>query len=181
MLDSQDPEVVLDLRDVNPGRPEKYAPFWDAVSCLLNENALKAVDSRRHRLMCHLAVAFSVADLRNQIVAKHPDIEAPSIEWIRCQFWPRNPFSYSAKKHTGRLNIKFMVQSRQVSCDHPDVHYCAAIFKYLREFAIMFRTQAAFVCQDDKHFIKVGEPGSPVAAVERGRQVCRSQGCFLFS
>lgn len=28
-----------------------------------------------------------------------------------------------------------------------------------------------FACQDDKHSIKVGEPGFPVAAVERGKQV----------
>ena len=29
---------------------------------------------------------------------------------------------------------------------------------------------AVFVCLDDKHKVKVGEPGSPVAAVECGRQ-----------
>ena len=161
----------MDLRSVNPGRPKKYAAFWDGVASLLNENALQAVDSRRHGTVCHLAVAFSVSDLCNQVVSRNPGIEVPSIEWIRLQFWPRNPFSFTSKKYTGRLNIKFMVQSRQVSSDHPDVHYCAAIFKYLREFAILFREHAAFVCQDDKHFVKVGEPGSPVAPVERGRQV----------
>ncbi len=171
ILESQDPEVILDLRSVNPGRHEKYSAFWDGVSCLLNENALKAVDSRRHGTVCHLAVAFSVADLRNQVVAKNPGIEVPSIEWIRLQFWPRNPFSLSSQSYTGRLNIKFMVQSRQVSCNHPDAHYCAAIFKYLREFAIQFGEHTAFVSQDDKHFVKVGEPGNPVAAVDRGRQV----------
>ena len=171
IFESQDPEVVLDLCSVNLGRPEKYAAFWDGVASLLNENALQAVDSRRHGTVCHLAVAFSVSDLRHQVVARNPGLEVPSIEWIRLQFWPRNPFSFTSQKYTGRLNIKFMVQSRQVSCDHPDVHYCAAVFKYLREFAILFREHAAFVCQDDKHFVKVGEPGSPVVAVERGRQV----------
>lgn len=30
---------------------------------------------------------------------------------------------------------------------------------------------AVFICLDDKHKIKVGEPGTPVAAAERGRQV----------
>lgn len=59
-----------------------------------------------------------------------------------------------------------MVQSRHVSCDHPDV-----IFKHLHEFAILFCVHAAFVCQDDKYFIKIRELGSPVAAVERGRHV----------
>ncbi len=28
LLDSQDPEVVYDMRDVNPGRPQMFEPFW---------------------------------------------------------------------------------------------------------------------------------------------------------
>ena len=73
----------------------------------------------------------------------------------------------SDKHHldTGQFDIKFMVQSWQVNADHADSRYCAAIFKYLREFAIMFRSHVSFASQDDKHFVKVGEPGFPVAAV----------------
>ena len=33
------------------------------------------------------------------------------------------------------------------------------------------RNVALFVCIDDKHRIKVGEPGFPLAAVEQGREV----------
>ena len=61
-----------------------------------------------------------------------------------------------------------MVQFRQVNAYHIDSHYCAAIFKYLRELAIKFRSHVSFASQ---HIIKVGEPGFPVAAVERGKQV----------
>ena len=64
-----------------------------------------------------------------------------------------------------------MVQSRQLSHDHPDKHYAAAVFKYLKEFAVKFREIASLVCQDDKHSMKVGEPGFPVAAVDRGKSV----------
>ena len=35
----------------------------------------------------------------------------------------------------------------------------------------MFRDQCTRVCVDDKHSIKVGEPGNPVAAVDRGKAV----------
>ena len=111
MLDSQDPDVVFDLRVNNPGRPETYDEFWQSVKELINEHALKAVDDRRHGLVCYMALTFSVNDLRNQVVAKHPGIKAPSVEWIRCQFWPRNPFRMSSASHTGRFDIKFMVQS----------------------------------------------------------------------
>ena len=36
MLDSQDPEVVYDLRDINRGRTEKYKQFWAEVTALIN-------------------------------------------------------------------------------------------------------------------------------------------------
>lgn len=101
MLDSQDPDVVYDLRDVNSGRPEKYEQFWAEVKALLNEKSLTAVDSRRHGNTCHLAFAFSVRDLRDQVVQRNPSLEVPSLEWIRVQFWPRNPFSLTASQNTG--------------------------------------------------------------------------------
>ena len=36
---------------------------------------------------------------------------------------------------------------------------------------VRFRKFSTFVCMDDKHHCKVGEPGHPVAAVERGKRV----------
>ena len=64
-----------------------------------------------------------------------------------------------------------MVQKRQFRKFHPDAHYCSAIFRYMRDFALRYRDISLFVCLDDKHRIKVGEPGFPVAATERGREV----------
>lgn len=133
--------------------------------------ALAAVDSRRHGTVCHFALAFSVKDLRDQVLAKNPNLEVPSLKWIRVQFWPKNPFRKTATQHTGRLQIKYMVQSRQLHADHIDSHYAAAIFKYMKQFAIMFHKHVTMVSLDDKHNIKVGEPGFPVAAVDRGKEV----------
>ena len=65
----------------------------------------------------------------------------------------------------------FMIQQRQSCKQHPDQHYAAALFRYQREFALKFREHTAFVCLDDKHRIKIGEPGFPMAAAERGRRV----------
>ena len=55
--------------------------------------------------------------------------------------------------------------------NHKDVHYCAAFFRYLREFAILLKDRCTLVSSDDKHKVKVGEPSYPLAAVERGKQV----------
>ena len=52
-----------------------------------------------------------------------------------------------------------------------DAYYASAVFRYEKEFAVKFKDFTTFVCQHDKHTVKVGEPGYPVAAVERGKQV----------
>ena len=59
--------------------------------------------------------------------------------------------------------------------EDPDSHYCAALYRYLRGFAVVYRDIAHFISIDDKHHIKVGEPGFPVAIVERGREVIVSK------
>ena len=51
------------------------------------------------------------------------------------------------------------------NAEHPDAHYCAAIFKYMKQFAIMFRDYTTMVSVDDK---KIGESNFPVASVDRG-------------
>ena len=46
--------------------------------------------------------------------------------------------------------------------------------------AIKFMEYCQFVCMDDKHKYKVGEPGLPVTAVERGKRevVCTNSKLF---
>ena len=64
-----------------------------------------------------------------------------------------------------------MIQKRQFRKAHPDEHYCAAIWRYMREYAVLYREKFHLISLDDKHRISVGEPGFPVAAAERGKQV----------
>lgn len=56
----------------------------------------------------------------------------------------------------------------------------AEVFHYQQEYTVSVKEHSMFVCLYDKHKIKVGEPGFPVAAAERGRQVLQAAGsCFL--
>lgn len=64
-----------------------------------------------------------------------------------------------------------MVQKRQFRKSHTDTHYTAAVFRYMREYAVHLRNHSMFISLDDKHRIKIGEPGFPVAAAERGKKV----------
>ena len=68
-----------------------------------------------------------------------------------------------------------MVQTRQLRAYHPDVHYASALFRYEKEFAVKFSKITNLIFLDDKHRCKVGEPGFPVAAIERGKKVVVSK------
>jgi hypothetical protein len=68
-----------------------------------------------------------------------------------------------------------MVQARQLRYDHEDLHYASALFRYQKEMAILLKMNSWLIFMDDKHRCKIGEPGYPVAAVERGKQVIVSK------
>ena len=72
-----------------------------------------------------------------------------------------------------------MIQQCQFQKTHKDEHYVAAIFRYSRELAVEHRDITTMVCLDDKHCIKFGEPGFPVAAAERGKQVLVKVGALF--
>jgi hypothetical protein len=141
----------------------------------LAEEVETPVDERRHGEVAHLAKALSARDLLEQVAKRCPEgIAVPSKQWLRLQFWSKNPSLKSSLQYTGKLEVKFMVQACQLRKHHEDAHYCSALFRYLREMCIKFRDHCQLVCMDDKHKWKVGEPGLPVEAIERGKQVCVS-------
>ena len=172
IIDTQDPEIVDDLRHHNKGCPCMYDRFSDECRKYLDEEVETAVDERRHGSATHLAKALSTRDLLSNVAQRCPDsTPLPSEQWLRLQFWPKNATMKSALQFTGRFEVKFMIQQRQLRMWHEDSHYSAALFKYLKQFSIQFKDVTDLVFLDDKHRCKVGEPGMPVAAVERGKQV----------
>ena len=86
-------------------------------------------------------------------------------------FGPKTSMQQQQKKYTKKLKVQFMVQARQFRKTHVDCHYASALYRYERKFCVKFREYTTFLSQDDKHTIKVGGPGYPVAAVDRGRAV----------
>ena len=158
-INSEDPDLAVDLREMNEGRPEKYEVFWEA-------------QERRHGDVGYMPVGISVPDLIKQVKEKLPEeTPIPSEAWVRYQFWPKDPSSPSATQYTGRFNVLFHVQTRQIRHIHPDVHYCAALAKYLRSCLVKFKVHSFLLMEDDKHFINIGEPHCPLASVDRGRRV----------
>ena len=150
----------------------RVTPFWQECEKFLQAGIGAAVDERRHGVITHLAYAISVPDLLEQVKSRCPSgTNIPCESWLRLQFWPKNPHFKSKIHYTGQLNVKFMVQARQFRKEHEDSHYAAALFRYERELSVLLRKHSNFMSIDDKHRLKVGEPGFPVAAAERGRKV----------
>ena len=90
-LDSEDPDLMFDHRHVNEGRHAKYDAFWQAAKALFEEQAMTAVDSRRHGQVCHMAVSLSTHDFVEQVAKRlPPGADTPSESWVRYQFCPKN-------------------------------------------------------------------------------------------
>lgn len=171
-FEMEDPDIITDLRHHNTGQPSRYHIFFDHAKQYLESVVETAVDERRHDRFTHLAQAMSVLDLLQQVKDICPEnTPIPSEQWLRLQFAPKNPSALASLQYTGSLKVKFQVQSRQLRKTHVDLHYASAAFRYLKEFAVKFRDFCVLVAMDDKHHCKVGEPGHPVAAVERGKRV----------
>ena len=182
LLDMQDPDLIWDLRVDNKGQPENLE-FLAECKRYIEGVAETAVDDCRHdnvendadgnqEVITHLATALSISDLHNQVSTRIPDGTAiPPKQWLSIQMWPRKVSSATSRYFTGRLKLKFMVQSRQFRKSRIGCHYASSLFRYEKEFSIKCKPHIDFVCMDDKHTCKVGEPGYPLASVERGKRV----------
>lgn len=174
VMEIDDPSIVMDLRSLN-GKPtsSKFDAFWQELATYLEE-ITPAVDDRRHGETLHMPLAVSIRDLHEQITQrlkqKHPEEVpvVPSLEWVRLQFWPANPYTDRAIRYTGRFQVKFGVQIRQLRKDHADRHYVSALLKYVRHFSVLMRPYLTYMSVDDKAIVPVGEPNAPVSTGVRG-------------
>ena len=99
-----------------------------------------------------LQKAISVHDFKEQVKEMYsPDDPIPSDKLVRLQFVPVHK---SASKYTSFLEVKKKVQQCQWRMDHGDSHYCACIFRYMKEYASLFHEHAVIACLDDKHKVR---------------------------
>lgn len=95
------------------------------------------INECRHGSIMYLPIAISIRDLRELVTErlnkKFPDVSKPipSDEWIRLQFWPKNPYSTAALRYTGRFQVKYAVQACQMRRSHPDSKYVAVMLQYV--------------------------------------------------
>ena len=109
LLNLDDPSFIYELQQLN-GNPgsSKFDMFWEELGYYIEELA-PTVDDRRHSETPHLPVAILLHHLltlvKSRMQQKYPNdeskLQVPSVEWLRLQFLPNNPYSTAALTHTG--------------------------------------------------------------------------------
>ena len=168
IMELEDPEIILDLQKNNGKVGSSYEDFWQQLQNYLDE-IVTLVNEHRHGNTMYLLIAISIRDLRELICdhleKKFPNDSKPipSDEWIHLQFWPKNPYSSSALRYTGRFQVKYSVQARQMRKSHPDSKYVAVTLQYVKNFAVKYKSHALLLSVDDKAIVPVGEPDIPIS------------------
>ena len=92
---------------------------------------LTAADDRCHRI-AHMSEFFSVHDLIEKVKARIPEgLPIPTLSTVIHSFVPPNMHAKTAQYYTGKINLKFTIQCRQLSAYHSDAHWCNALSRYL--------------------------------------------------
>ena len=166
---SEDPEMVIDLRHLNKGRPDNtFDVFFEQLDKILE--TVTAADERRHNVE-HMSKFISVRDMIEETVKQCPPGTAvPSESTVLFAFVPRNAYVKTAKLYKGRVSLQHKVQTRQLRVSHIDEHYCAAIFSYMKQYSNKFKEHTNMICIDDKSKVDFGEPGLAVASGVRGKK-----------
>ncbi|CAB4445005.1 unnamed protein product [Rhizophagus irregularis] len=79
-----------------------------------------------------------------------------------------------------QLEVKY-VQVRQLRKDHPDAHYYACLFHYLREFAILYRNYVCFIAADDKYKVPIGEGVATSTGVRNKKSLVNTNSTLVAS
>ena len=91
------------------------------------------------------------------------DAPVPSTEWIRLQFVPRNPYVPAAARYTGRFNMQFKIQVRQIRAQTQDAKFANFQYRLFKNFAVHYKEHVTLAYVDDKAIIPVGEPDGPLS------------------
>ena len=97
-------DLVVDLRENNGRQTDKFKVFWDCMEKYLSETT--AVQERRHGDVTFMAKAISVRDLTQEVSKMCPAEPVPSEQWVRLEFYPKNPRAKTANQYKSRFNGK---------------------------------------------------------------------------
>ena len=168
-LAAEDVDIVVDSRQLNSNGQDNFSLFWAKCNEYLTN--CTTVHKHRHGTSSFMDKAISVRDLTNQVAKICPN-GTPNHQSHGSNITFCREILILEQLYVIKVVYKLNTWYKNVNLENLiDAHYCSALFRYLRKYSIRLQDISRFVCIDDKHRIKVGEPGLPIAAVERDKEV----------
>ena len=134
-VQGDDPHLVVDLRHINKGRPgDTFDLLFNKLKKCLEEHA--AADERMNNVE-HTSNFLSVRDL----IEGTPLLSESTVLFA---FVPKNSYADSAK-YTKEELIFNTRHTKQLRASLMDEHFCAALYRYMREYTIKFRDYCIFL------------------------------------
>lgn len=138
---------ALDIeKDASKSSKGKFDHFWSAANHILTSNDYGVAEERRQEKTSWISpLCVSLSDLYRKcememdiLFPGSNENFAPSYEYFRLQFTPRNSGSEVSKRYYGRFDIKFGLQKRTLHKQHVDQHYGAKQLQFLKIMAGMY-------------------------------------------
>ena len=137
ILENDKEEFITDMRAYNKcgNYGNNYEPFWDASKKVMEFNGTGSHNHLHAKLsgessggLVYASVANPIPELillvKEQLEnAGIKDYKVPCESWVRLQFLSSNKFSDTAKRHIGRINIQWQIQSRNAHSNHRHGYY----------------------------------------------------------
>jgi hypothetical protein len=101
-------------------------------------------------------------DRKKEVLFSEHGVRVPSDKWVAYQFTPTNRSTKESLRYMGRFKPQWKVQRRQVHKGNVDAHWCNAMQRNQREFALLYREHVYFLSMDDKAKVPIGDPGYPI-------------------
>ena len=112
----ESPDLVYDLRRLNSGRIPSFETFSEKMGEVIEEWV--AADERRHGI-AHMSEYLSLPDLCAKVKDNlPPETPIPSTDLVRLQFCPKRKTAHASMNFTGRFQIQYKIQVRQLRMAH---------------------------------------------------------------
>ena len=97
----EDPDLLVDLRELNSNQSDMYKVFWKECESYLQE--CTAVHERRHDSATYLTRALSVRDIVEQVSKKClPGTPIPSQQWVAPETFEPRPLLSTVSAYLSR-------------------------------------------------------------------------------
>ena len=177
---SSDPDFVFDLRLFNGCKiqfPEFLAEFRAAVEEFMVEDRGRHEKKYDDTIISKVSFGFSIKSVFEsvckKVLDKNPNCPIPQSDSFLTRYLiPRTKAAAeSASVSEPLIPLKLAMQQKVIEKPNCDAYYNAAMYKYLRSYAVeLGMDKVTMIGWDDKTGVDIGEPEQPTAATQNPKK-----------